>query len=1182
MRAIHGTSRPIDQPHFHLLTHIPAFVVHDLKFLLVAPYPACHTRNLFVIHRELVGKGIFYIPCHSRWAIYLQHQLMVFVTITRVTVHLVNTIAGSTRIQGTWSSMISHAFPCSLLPSGNQKCNRNCHQCAHRQAHPPLDQGTVFAEPPLFLNWLVFGVVPSLSHRQFCLQWSGHHFLHDLMHRDNDCLFHGALLNAVVAQLPRFPQWWRGTLPRSQIRRGPGEGGVWHGPEGWGPSGCPKPRRPARRRGFHTTTWRRKQAHLRFPPSKTPPKFHDKTSERKKTREDTRREKRHKKLPRERKKEWKWEREKEKKARNFWRSRGGRSRGGRFFFFWELCGMKQVQSLWKCGHQGNNRESSQVEVACPTTTTLQANKLPQRLNHVDCTWRMTLGAPWARCLARGRRNCAVRLQLPALCSSGYVLSLRCLASWSTPPPLTEVPRFAVPSLCSGEIGHRQTTATRRRWPPDVDRPLRRAGPGYRGPSPWRSQTRVHPPLGTLALRCTPEQTHEEREDRGIGRRRRPDINTRNGWGSNRATPVGGNRNRNSDAKGPWWESHNARSGSERVGHTVNRGAVAQLGMLLPSANWSSATAAHLRENPQVVLPQRCPPKVVAQILLRGGAPHNPCPSWSTKVDRARDPWWWCPRRQGGAASPWANCPPNSHSEQHAGLAQHCPNPTPGVWQLSWHVVECDEATPNSVIMPLSERQWQVLLDHAQQIGASCSTEQQQQPRCLEVLHSRDSLKQQLVIHRLRIQLIHNVERVADRSSQDTQPILGQWQLRITLPHHCVGFRQTRSKGELLNPGGLRPTPVPELGLPVVNPDGALPRLDVVNKSRRCRSDLRRASRHLATWRSRRLEQRAVPKWKEMSPNLMNLSHLMLPYMCWWSSVQLSNERRDLVPNILQQSLQHGVVRVGQQRKGLGPESQKNEDPKGGALKGGRLKISRFFFPFPPPFRSFCLSLGVLSLVVFEALGLKCARGVLGLSSETPAASVLKMSGFTPYWILAFFWAALLKMSVFYPTRNFRQFWADPTFWAVKSTFLAKEEAHSVEILPHRKFWPFLSSLKDVRFYPILNFGHFGAPSLVTLFDLPKHPKTPQTPEALNTLNTLKTLNTWIGISRVLFPFVLLSGGLPSAHPKIDWPSFLTLWKVKGEGGGAKNGQNSLWGKNIEKTWRPKNGQNSIWGKTGHL
>ena len=94
------------------------------------------------------------------------------------------------------------------------------------------------------------------------------------------------------------------------------------------------------------------------------------------------------------------------------------------------------------------------------------------------------------------------------------------------------------------------------------------------------------------------------------------------------------------------------------------------------------------------------------------------------------------------------------------------------------------------------------------------------------------------------------------------------------------------------------------------------------------------------------------------------------------------------------------------------------------------------------------------------------------------------------------------MSVFYSTRNFRQFWADPTFSGFRSTLLAEEDAQKVEILPHPKILPFLGRpLKDVRFYPILNFGHFGAPSLVTLLTFQKtlhleHPNT-QTPEHLN-------------------------------------------------------------------------------------
>ena len=47
-------------------------------------------------------------------------------------------------------------------------------------------------------------------------------------------------------------------------------------------------------------------------------------------------------------------------------------------------------------------------------------------------------------------------------------------------------------------------------------------------------------------------------------------------------------------------------------------------------------------------------------------------------------------------------------------------------------------------------------------------------------------------------------------------------------------------------------------------------------------------------------------------------------------------------------------------KGRAPKggAPKGGAPKGGAPKGGGPKISRFFFPFPPPFRSICVCLGV--------------------------------------------------------------------------------------------------------------------------------------------------------------------------------------------------------------------------------
>ena len=62
-------------------------------------------------------------------------------------------------------------------------------------------------------------------------------------------------------------------------------------------------------------------------------------------------------------------------------------------------------------------------------------------------------------------------------------------------------------------------------------------------------------------------------------------------------------------------------------------------------------------------------------------------------------------------------------------------------------------------------------------------------------------------------------------------------------------------------------------------------------------------------------------------------------------------------------------------------------------------------------------------------------------SQTPglARGNFKDVRFYPIVNFGLFWAALLKMPAFYPTRNFRQLWADPTFSAVGSTFLAEEE-----------------------------------------------------------------------------------------------------------------------------------------------
>ena len=84
----------------------------------------------------------------------------------------------------------------------------------------------------------------------------------------------------------------------------------------------------------------------------------------------------------------------------------------------------------------------------------------------------------------------------------------------------------------------------------------------------------------------------------------------------------------------------------------------------------------------------------------------------------------------------------------------------------------------------------------------------------------------------------------------------------------------------------------------------------------------------------------------------------------------------------------GRDQKGRDQKGWGP---KGWGPEGGAPKGGGPKISRFFFPFPPPFRCFCVSLGVFSWNFGGVLKRRCPEmctfGVLGLSCASPGGPV---------------------------------------------------------------------------------------------------------------------------------------------------------------------------------------------------
>ena len=117
----------------------------------------CRTVHL---QSELVGERMNFSP-RKNWAIYLQHQLMVFVAITRVTVHLVNTIAGSTRIKLTIINDLAHFHYFHLeirnvvaIVIGVLIDTPLVRIAIVASNDLPLGQTTVFVESPLLLNCL--------------------------------------------------------------------------------------------------------------------------------------------------------------------------------------------------------------------------------------------------------------------------------------------------------------------------------------------------------------------------------------------------------------------------------------------------------------------------------------------------------------------------------------------------------------------------------------------------------------------------------------------------------------------------------------------------------------------------------------------------------------------------------------------------------------------------------------------------------------------------------------------------------------------------------------------------------------------------------------------------------------------------------------------------------------------
>ena len=80
---------------------------------------------------------------------------------------------------------------------------------------------------------------------------------------------------------------------------------------------------------------------------------------------------------------------------------------------------------------------------------------------------------------------------------------------------------------------------------------------------------------------------------------------------------------------------------------------------------------------------------------------------------------------------------------------------------------------------------------------------------------------------------------------------------------------------------------------------------------------------------------------------------------------------------------------------------------------------------------------------------------------------------------------------------FVNFGLTPPYQLFEALFWPKRWPKMLKFFPHPQFWPFFGParpLYDVRFYPMLIFGHSWAPSLVTLLTF----KNVNNPQHLNT------------------------------------------------------------------------------------
>ena len=131
-------------------------------------------------------------------------------------------------------------------------------------------------------------------------------------------------------------------------------------------------------------------------------------------------------------------------------------------------------------------------------------------------------------------------------------------------------------------------------------------------------------------------------------------------------------------------------------------------------------------------------------------------------------------------------------------------------------------TPRVGIMSFGKLCNHLWPDHSQpEICSKSCTEQDHQPRTLEVFHGRYPVKQHLMLPRLLGQELRHKIRMANWCSENFELLDIRVQRLVSTPNDSFWVFQPCSCCQLVHPSGSPSAPVPHFGFPMVDVDARM-------------------------------------------------------------------------------------------------------------------------------------------------------------------------------------------------------------------------------------------------------------------------------------------------------------------------------------------------------------------------